>query len=114
MKHCIPIAAALALAACSTPGGLRQHSALLTADTDKSTVAFTGCVVDLYQDRAHRPTFTPREQGGSLEFTVSTWTSTYTMALIDIADMGDRRRIQLFSKGKGNFKELSQNIRSCL
>lgn len=112
MKTAFALALAFSVAACSTPAARRADPALLTVETTKTVIAFSGCFIDFYQGKMLRPTFTPRANGGSIEFNVGTWASTYTTALIDIDDLGNRRRVQLFAQGRD--QELSDNISACL
>ncbi len=112
MKRFVIIATTIALAACSTPAARRNDPALLTVETTKSVMAFSGCFIDFYQGKQLRPTFTPSSKGGSIEFNIGSFASNYTMALIDIEDLGDRRRIQLFAQNQE--KELNEQINACL
>ena len=112
MRTVLVLTLAVCVAACSTPAARRADPPLFAAETTKSVTAFSGCFIDFYQSKQMRPTFTPRTNGGSIEFNVGTWASTYTTALIDIDDLGDRRRIQFFAQGRD--KELTDNINACL
>lgn len=111
MKTLLFLGLACSLAACSTPAARRADPARLTVETGKSVNDFAACFLDFYQGKQMRPTFTPRPQGGSIEFNISSFATSYTTALIDITDIGGRRRVQFFAQG--NDKDVAQQINSC-
>ncbi len=111
MKTLLFLGLACSLAACSTPAAPRADQARLTVETGKSGYVFAACFLDFYQGKQLRPTFTPRPQGGSIEFNISSFATSYTTALIDITDLGKQRRVQFFAQG--NDKDVAQQIDSC-
>lgn len=112
MKAVVILGLAASLAACSTPAARRESPARLTVETGKSVNDFAGCLLDFYQGRQLRPTFTPRPNGGSIEFNIKGLSTSYTTALVDITDLGDRRRVQFFASSDD--KDVNQQIASCI
>jgi hypothetical protein len=111
MKAIILCGLAASLAACSTPAARREDPARITVETTKTTNDFAACMLDFYQGKQLRPSFTPRPNGGSIEFNISGFATSYTTALIDITDLGDRRRVQFFAQS--NDKDVASQIDSC-
>lgn len=111
MKTVLIMGLACSLAACSTPAARRADPAQLTVETGKSVNDFAACVLDFYQGKQLRPSFTPRPNGGSIEFNISSFATSYTTALIDITDLGDRRKVQFFAQSRD--RDVAQQIDSC-
>lgn len=114
MKKSVLIPSLLLCSACATPGSLRERGPALTVDTSKQTLEFAECLMDKYQKAQIRPTFTPRQNGGTIEFNFQTAVANNSVALIEITDMSDRRQIRLFSQGDGPVRNLNPNITSCI
>lgn len=102
----------LAAAACATPAERREKPARLTAQTEKSVQAFSGCFIDYFDKAAIRPDFRPRANGASIELNISSWAVTNTIALVDIDDLGTKRNVKLFSVRPE--KHLVEWINACL
>lgn len=113
MKRNLILGLACALTAgCFTPAGLREGGVDLTFETQKATLEFAECFIDKYQNKLMRPSFTPRSNGGIIEFNYQTVVANNALAAIQIEDAGTHRRINVFVRSRD--KDLNQNIESCL